>query len=208
MKKFTMLSLAALGALLFAAVSLTGCASSPVEVERVSADTETDLSGYWNDTDVRTVCETLIGDCLTSQRIAQFEQKNGRLPVVIVGTFRNDSDEHIDTTIITKKMETAILNSGKADFVASKGERNEVREERQDQQSNASEATAKALGNETGADFIMTGSVKTMVDKLGGKSTRSYFVYAEMTDVESNKKIWMGENSEIKKIIKTSSTKF
>jgi penicillin-binding protein activator len=188
-------------------VVFAGCSSAP-SVKRVDAGTQTDLSGYWNDTDVRIVCETLINDCLASPRVAQFEKTKGKLPVVIVGNFRNDSDEHIDTSIITKKMETAILNSGKADFVASKDERSEIRDERQQQQGWASEDSAKALANETGADFIMTGSVKTIVDKAGGTATRTYFVYSELTDVETNKKLWIGENSSIKKVIKTPSAKF
>jgi penicillin-binding protein activator len=191
---------------LIASVLLAGCSSGP-EVKRVDSSTQTDLSGYWNDTDVRIVCESLIGDCLDSPRVAQFEAKNKRPPVVIVGTFKNDSDEHIDTSIITKKMETAIINSGKAEFVASNKERTEIRNERDEQQSFASESTAKALANETGADFMMIGSVKTIVDKAGKTATRTYFVYGELVEIESNKKVWVGENSEIKKVIKTSSSK-
>lgn len=191
---------------LVASIFLAGCSSAP-DVKRVDASTQTDLSGYWNDTDVRIVCESLIGECLDSPRVAQFEAKNGRPPVVIVGSFKNDSDEHIDTSIITKKMETAIINSGKAEFVASKNERGELRTERDEQQSFASEATAKSLANETGADFMMIGSVKTIVDKAGKVATRTYFVYGELIEIETNKKLWIGENSEIKKVIKTASSK-
>lgn len=198
--KNRILAFAAIAALLLAA----SCASTP-EVTRVSADTQTDLSGYWNDTDLRIVSESIIRECMGSPRVSQFQKTKGRLPVVIVGTFRNDSDEHIDTTIITKKMETALINSGKADFVASKGERAEIREERQEQQSWASEETAKALAKETGADYMLIGSVKTIVDRAGKMSTRTYFVYAELIELESNRKVWIGENSEIKKVIKASS---
>lgn len=190
-----------------AALALASCSSAP-KVTRVSSDTQTDLSGYWNDTDVRIVCETLLKDCLSSPRVAQFEKKTGKQPVVIVGSFRNQSDEHIDTSIITKKMETAILNSGKAEFVASSGERGELRDERREQQSWASEETAKALANETGADFMMIGSVKTIVDRAGKTSTRTYFVYAELVDLETNRKIWIGENDSIKKVIKAPLIKF
>lgn len=193
--------------LVSAVLLLAGCASTP-QVTRVSSDTQIDLSGYWNDNDVRIVCETLINSCLASPRVAQFEKTKGKLPVMIVGAFKNDSDEHIDTSIITGKMETVILNSGKADFVASSGDRSQIRDERLDQQSQSSEESAKALGNETGADFMMIGSVKTIVDKAGNTAVRTYFVTAELVDVETNKKIWRGENSEIKKVIKTPSAKF
>ena len=93
--------------------------SSGVSVTRVSADTVTDLSGYWNDTDVRLVAETIVDECVNSGAISNYIKKNGKEPIVIVGTFRNDSDEHLDTSILAKKFETALVNSGRVDFVAS-----------------------------------------------------------------------------------------
>jgi uncharacterized protein (TIGR02722 family) len=185
---------------------LGSCSSSP-RVSRVDAETQTDLSGYWNDTDVRIVCDSLIRACLDSPRVTQETARLGRLPVILVGRFRNDSDEHIDTSIISSTMEIAIFNSGKADFVAGGDTRNELRTERQDQQGNASEQTASALGNETGADFLMTGSVKTIVDRAGNTATRTYFVSAEMSNIETNARLWIDQNNEIKKVIKNPKAK-
>jgi uncharacterized protein (TIGR02722 family) len=180
---------------------LASCASGP-KVSRVDADTQTDLSGYWNDTDVKIVCEALINDCLNSPRVSQaIAAMRGKTPMVLVGTFKNDSMEHIDTSIISSRMETTIFNSGKMDFVAGGSVRDALRAERQDQQSNASEATAAALANETGANFMLFGSVRAIVDKAGNQTVRTYFVNAEMTNVETNQRMWMGENSEIKKVV-------
>ena len=187
---------------------LASCAATS-GVQRVDANTQIDLSGYWNDTDVRKVCESLINDCLNSQRVNQaIRAMGGKLPIVLVGSFRNDSSEHIDTSIITSRMETAIFNSGKMDFVAGGSNRAELRAERQNQQSNASEATASALANETGANFMLFGSVKTIVDRAGNQTVRTYFVNAEMTNVETNARMWMGENSEIKKVVTRAKNKF
>jgi hypothetical protein len=168
----------------------------------VDAATQTDLSGYWNDTDVRIVCESLIKSCLDSPRVTAITATLGRPPVIIVGTFRNESDEHIDTSIIASTMELAIFNSGKADFVAGGDTRNQLRAERQDQLENASEDTASSISNETGADFLLSGSVKTIVDQAGNTSTRTYFVSAELTNIETNTRLWLDQNSEIKKVIK------
>ena len=190
---------------------LAGCSSSP-SVKRVAEEEQIDLSGYWNDTDVRIVCDNLVSDCLNSpvvsKRLTEYEVKNGSLPVVIVGQFRNTSDEHIDVSVISKRMEAALLNSGKVDFVASSSERDDLRQKRIEQQSWASEETAKALANEIGADFMLIGSVKTVVDQIDRKAVRNYFVYAEMIEIETGKKIWIGENSEIKKYIKYPAAKF
>jgi uncharacterized protein (TIGR02722 family) len=179
---------------------LSSCASAGVR--QVDTGTQTDLSGYWNDTDVKIVCEALIKDCLNSPRVDQTIRAMGtKTPVVLVGRFRNESSEHIDTGIITSTMETAIFNSGKMDFVAGGSTRDELRAERQEQQSNASEATASALANETGANFMLFGSVKTIIDKAGNQTVRTYFINAEMTNVETNQRMWMATNSDIKKII-------
>lgn len=201
MKKYVLAILA-----FVASVALFSCSST--KVERVDSEEVVDMDGYWNDSDVRIVCESLINDCVSSKTIANYSKVNGRAPVAIVGKISNDSDEHIDTSIVAKRFQNAIINSGVMEFVSDKYEREELREERFDQADNASEKTAKAIGNETGADYMLLGSIKSIVQKEGNKSVRAYFVYAELHDMESNKIVWSGENSNIKKIIKRPSTKF
>lgn len=201
MKNFFLLS-----ALCACLAALSSCAST--KVERIDADTVTDLSGYWNDTDVKQAAAGLVSSCLASQSVAAFPSKHGgKNPVVIVGSFRNLSDEHLDAQILTKQLEAALVNSGAVDFVASSSERGGVREERLDQQANSSEETAKALRNETGADFMLQGTVKTIVDSVDNKMTRTYYITAEMIDIETNKKIWMESDSSIKKFITRSKAK-
>jgi hypothetical protein len=158
------------------------------------------------------ICEDLITNCLISPRVARFVQEysgqnNGKLPACLVGGFKNDSSEHIDTSIITVQMRSAIINSGKLDFVSGGDVRDEIRDERRDQLMYASDETVAALGNETGARLLLTGSVKSMVERVGNISTRSYFVTAEMTNVETNVILWSETNSDIKKIIKQSNYK-
>jgi uncharacterized protein (TIGR02722 family) len=194
-------------------LAFSACVSSNPSVKRVDAGRQIDLSGYWNDTDVRIVCEALIKDCLNSPMVDQaIMAKAGRIPggkkpVVLVGGFRNQSDEHIDMVIIANIMEVTIFNSGKLDFVAGGSTRDEIRAERQDQQGNASEATAAALAKETGADFLLTGTVRTIIDRADNKTVRTYFVNAEMSNIETNQRMWMGQNSEIKKVITRSKVK-
>jgi uncharacterized protein (TIGR02722 family) len=185
-----------LAALLFAA-----CSSTP-RVKRVPSDTVTDLSGYWNDTDVRLVCDALIKDCVSNAKVKQAIASSGKkLPTVIVVPFRNESSEHINTSIISDTMEAAIFNSGVLDFVAGGASRDALREERLQQQGNASEATAARPGYEIGADFMLTGSVKAIIDQAGNKSVRTYFVTAELSNIEDTSRLWLGQNQEIKKTI-------
>ena len=194
----------ALVALVLALGMLSACTSAP-RVTRVDTDARIDLSGRWNDTDARIVSNSLINDCLNAPSVAQFIQQfyaqNGRRPAALVGRFRNDSSEHIDTAIISRAMERAIVNSGMLYFVAGGDTREEIRNERTDQLLFASDETAAALANETGAILLLTGSINSIVDRAGNRTLRSYFVSAELTNIETNRRLWMGENSEIRKEI-------
>jgi len=181
-------------------ILLSSCATT--SVTRIQSGSQNDLSGYWNAVDVKIVCESLMNDCLSSARINQeIKARGSRKPVVIVGRFRNASDEHIDTEIISSTMETVIFNSGKFDFVAGGNTRAAIRSERQDQLANASEETAVGIGKETGANFMLTGSVSVQVDRDGSRSIRSYHVTAELTNLETNTKLWMGQDDSITKVV-------
>jgi uncharacterized protein (TIGR02722 family) len=189
---------------LIAAVLALGCHS----VKRVDADTQTDLSGYWNDTDLRLASDALIEKALAVPALSTFPRTKNRLPVIIVGNFKNASDEHLDTSILATRLEASILNSGKAEFVVSGDLRDQIRAERQDQQSgNTSDESAAALGRELGADYMLTGSVKTIIDQYNKTATRTYYIAAELTDITTNRRIWIGEYNEIKKVIKNPSVK-
>ncbi|MDR2731116.1 MAG: penicillin-binding protein activator LpoB [Treponema sp.] len=182
-----------------AVLLLLSCTGGP---KRVDPSTQIDLSGYWNDTDVRIVCKSFIDDIMASPRFNESVRGFNSRPKVLVGPFANDSDEHIDTGIITTVMEDVIFNSGRLDFVAGGALRDTIRAERLNQREWAGEETAVRLGRETGADFLLTGSVKTIVDRRDNESTRTYFVSSGLTNIENGERVWMKTNSEIKKYIK------
>ncbi len=183
------------------AISVLGCATS---VKRVDVKDEIDLSGRWNDTDSRLVSEEMISDAIKHPWHKRFKRNNdGKLPVVIVGTVKNRSHEHINVQTFSKDLERALINTGEVDFVASSTEREELREERKDQAIHASEETAKMAGAEAGADFMLKGSINTIQDAAGRKSVMFYQVNLELIYIESNKKVWIGEKK-IKKMIKKS----
>lgn len=200
MKKFAFLFAA-----VFTGLIMVSCGST--KVSRVDSDEVIDLDGYWNESDVRIVCDSLIEECISSPRIAKFEGQQGRAPVVIIDSIRNQSSEHIDTSIVEKKFQTAIINSGVMEFVSSSTERQALREEKADQADHSTYDTAKEMDQEAGADFMLKGSVKTIVQSAGDKTVRTYYVYAELHDIKTNKIVWMAENDSIKKVIKRQKAK-
>jgi len=179
-----------------AGISLSAC--SPT-VTRVESDTVTDLSGNWNDTDSRLVAEEMVQDALSRPWLTRFNREHGKPPTVIVGKIQNLSHEHINTRTFVADIERALINSGEVDFVASSQEREEVRDERKDQDLHAKEETRKAMGQETGADFMMKGSINTIVDAIEGEQARFYQTDLTLIDLETNRKVWVGQ----KKIKKT-----
>ena len=192
--------------LIASALLMVSCASTTVK--RYSADENVkDVSGYWNDNDVNQVCTTLIDSCIKSKRVAEFEKKNGRAPVVIIGTIKNKSIERIDTSILSKRFQNAIINDGTLEFVADANQREELRAEKYDQAENAYE-TAKSIGNELAADFMLQGSVTTIVDTVDREQVRTYQVDMQLIDLETNKIIWSDQNNDIKKYIKRAAVKF
>jgi len=186
--------------LLVLSVLLSGCGGG-ITVKRIATTEVTDLSGRWNDTDSGMVSEKMVSDMLSRVWLANFVEKNGTNPTVIVGTIRNMSTEHVNMEVFTKDIERELINSGQVQFVASKQEREEIREERNDQQIYASLETAKRLGQEYGADFVLIGTFKSVEDVIEGKKAILYSVDLELIDVENNLKAWIG-NKKIKKFIK------
>jgi len=182
------------------------CGSSR-KVYRIEPETVTDLSGRWNDTDARLVAEEMIADCLSRVWITDYVAGAGEKPVVTVGTIRNKSSEHIDTETFTSDFERELINSGQVKFVASRIQRDEIRDERFDQQEWASPETMKRIRAETGADFILLGAIKSITDEIEGTKVVYYQTDLEMIDIESMEKVWIG-TKKIKKEISKKKTKW
>jgi len=185
---------------------LFGCSSSR-KVYRIEPNTTTDLSGKWNDTDARLVAEEMIKDCLSRVWLTDFAAAKSKKPVVTVGTIRNKSSEHIDTETFTSDFERELTNSGQVKFVASREQKEEIRDERFDQQDFASPETMKKIRNETGADFILLGAIKSIVDEIEGTKVIYYQTDLELINIESTEKAWIG-TKKIKKEISKSKTKW
>jgi len=172
------------------------------KVTRIDPNTITDISGRWNDTDSRQVAEEMISDVLSHPWLSRFaETHNGKIPVVIIGEITNKTSEHISSETFIKDIERAFINSGKVRVVENADLRNKIREEQQSQQSNATPETRKAMAKELGADFIMFGSINSMIDEYKKKKTVTYKTNLELIDLESTEKVWIGDK-EIKKFIK------
>lgn len=178
---------------------LAACATS---VKRMEVEEIKDVSGRWNDTDSQMVAKAMIQDALSHPWVDQFRRAHGDAqPVLIVGTIRNRSTEHIDTNTFVNDLQRAILNSGEATFVAAPGERDQLRAERDAQAGFTEENSRSFHGEESGANYMLLGSVNSIVDKEGRRAVVFYQVDLELIDMRTNRKVWIGDKK-IKKYVK------
>lgn len=151
---------------------INGCANR--KITRVDPNETIDLSGRWNDSDSRLVSEEMIGDLLTSAWIPRYLKANDKRPVVVVGLVENKSHEHINSETFIKDVEKAIIRDGNIRLVVAGEKRNELRKERAEQQDYASPETTKKWGKELGADFILQGTINSIVDSYKKQKVVTY----------------------------------
>lgn len=190
----------------FLALLMIGCGGGK-QITRLDPGSQTDLSGKWNDTDSRLVAEEMIADCLSRPWLTDFAISQGAKPVVVVGTVDNLTHEHISMETFIADFERELINSSQVRFVAAQDWRAEIRAERQEQQEFASRETMKKMRNELGADFMLQGSIKSIVDQEGGKKVVFYQTDLELVNIETIEKVWIGQKK-IKKGISQGSTKW
>ncbi len=187
--------------LLPALVPLALAACNTKRVTRIDPTSVTDLSGGWNDTDSRLVANAIVTQALGADWLPRASAaRAGRPPAVIVGRFANATMEHIPVDAFVRDVERAFVGSGAVSVVASAADRGEVRAERADQQQNATADTRVRLAREQGAQYMLQGDVQAIEDAQGRERVVYYQVDATLIDLESNAKVWVGQQR-IKKYV-------
>ncbi|WP_036675359.1 penicillin-binding protein activator LpoB [Pedobacter heparinus] len=179
-----------------AAIAVSGMiiSSCSRQVTRVNTDQAIDVSGNWNNTDSRLVAEEMTQTVLGGKWLStHLEEKQGKRPVVVVGVVKNKSHEHIDAETFVKDVEQAFIKSERVRLVQGGKKREELRAEKADQQDNATVSTMKKFGLENGADYILQGSINSIVDSHKRKKVVYYQVNLELTDIQTNEVVWIGD---------------
>tara|TARA_Y100001956_G_scaffold81189_1_gene98096 strand:- start:545 stop:1171 length:627 start_codon:yes stop_codon:yes gene_type:complete len=179
------------GLLLSGTLFLSGCQST--KIERVDSNQEIALSDNWNAKDSQLVAEAMVNDMLTFPWVSDHLKYHSSKPAIIIQSVRNKSHQHIAVDTFLNDLKRAILRTGQADFVANSSIRNEIREERKDQELNASIETQNEMGQELGADYALSGSINSFVDEQDGQRVTFYQVDLRLIDMTSNREVWNGQ---------------
>jgi uncharacterized protein (TIGR02722 family) len=194
MKKLFIISVVVIAASIF-----NSCTTR--KVQRISTDQQVDLSGRWNDSDSKLCADELTQQVLGEKWIPIFEKDHEmKKPSVIVGLIKNKSHEHIDAETFIKDMERSIIKNGSVRLIQAGDKREELRRERADQQDFSSKESIKKWGKEMGADFIMQGTINSIVDSYNNKQAVYYQIDLELTNIETNEIVWIGDKK-IKKVV-------
>jgi hypothetical protein len=108
--------------------------------------------------------------------------------------------EHIPIGTFVRDLERAYVQTGVVRLVAGAEEREEIRDERADQQTNATAETRARMAREMGARFMLQGDVQAIEDSEGRERIVFYQVDVTLLDLETNVRTWMGQHK-IKKYI-------
>ncbi len=184
------------------AAAMSGC--STTKVSRVEAGKEIALTDRWNDEDSRQVADAMIDDMLSFPWLRDFDRTSkGKRATIIVQHVANKSHEHIATDTFVNDIKRALIRSGKVDFVAGGEEREAVREEQKQQDVHASEESRTEMGQETGANFALSGSINSFVDQVEGKRVTFYQVDLKLINMKTTREVWNGQK-QIKKFMERS----
>ncbi|MCM2322962.1 MAG: penicillin-binding protein activator LpoB [Oligoflexia bacterium] len=140
------------------------------------------LDDKYNEADMQQMADTIIKSIVACDYVAKAQKP----PVVIVEKVQNRTEEHIDTVSLTDKIRTSLIKSGKVRFVNKEARGLLDEEYKYAEEGNVSGPTAKKKGKQTGADYILNGSLATNVQQVGNDKFIYYKLTMNLTNLESS----------------------
>ncbi|GAB1410236.1 penicillin-binding protein activator LpoB [Desulfovibrionales bacterium] len=144
-------------------------------------------------TDLQTTAERMTQSLLETRYIA----KAVAPPKVRLRQVKVLADEHIDSKAITDKIRIKLLKSGQVRFLADEANMSEVNKERDFTETATKKTDLKAMTN---ADYIITGTVRSIKKANANMKDVYYLITMELVDPQSGETVWADEQ-EIRKTV-------
>ncbi len=179
--------LACLAATLF---FVTGCSSGPQVSYQDPSKVET-LTADFGTTDVQMITDKMVSSLLETPVFGSDR------PVIWVSPIRNKTSEHIDTKMVTDRIRTSLIKSGRVRFTAA----SDIPKELQKQIAYQNEAgivdstTASQQARQIGAKFMLYGEIGSIVKQQGRSKLVDYQVTLNLTNVQTGIIDWADDQS-------------
>lgn len=158
------------------------------------------LGDQFNENDLQLIAKKMVDSMSTHP---SFQQIPGR-PLLIIGKVKNNTSEHIDMNSLADKVRVNLMRQGKFAFV-NKDAREEIAQEYEYQQSGYVKAgEAKGPGQQASADYLLTGSISSIIQEVGSDKLVYYKMTMELTNLKSGVIEWTDEKELRKKFEKQS----
>lgn len=171
---------------------LGSCAGKSVYVPAGSVT----QSGTFSDTDMRMMASAMYASL--QKRLATIVPADAKPPVVALVHLNNKTSEHIDTDAIADKLQIEMIKAGTLRFVDRSKLHELAKEFDLGESGMTNSETAKRAGNVTGADFLLTGDVGSIVKSSGHDQLNYYRLSMRLLQVETDELVW-ADDFEIKK---------
>ncbi|MDF1662869.1 MAG: hypothetical protein P1V97_13915 [Planctomycetota bacterium] len=144
-------------------LTLTACQTTPAK--RVDENKTENVTIGFGRTDIQEIVATSYKNFVESNQSTWKPAPKGK-PIICIGKVRNQTDEHVDTKMVTDLLRDKLLNSGQVQFTVEKAERATVVDETETQdESGAFEKGAKASNQLTKPQYILNGRFSSIRKK-------------------------------------------
>jgi penicillin-binding protein activator len=152
------------------------------------------LSDQFNENDLQLIAKRMVESLSAS---VSFQQVTGR-PLLLIGRMKNKTSEHIDMESLADMVRVHLSQQGKFAFV-NKEAREQLADEYEYDKSGAVDPNkAKKPGEQVSPDYLLTGTIASIVQEVGNDKVVYYKMTMELTNLRTAVIEWT-EEKELRK---------
>jgi uncharacterized protein (TIGR02722 family) len=196
--------------LLTSLLATFGCVRRDIRSSRY--DDNRKANHEWSGEDTESTSRELIAQMMSDAWYARAVAKKTEneaedtRPFIVLGDFKNKTTEHIESSSFLTSLKGALISSGKIKFVSKMNRSHDLRKNVDEGILYSSEETAKSIGDEDAADYMLFGEITSITNRDGGVTYIYYQINVELHDTESHEVVWVGEKKIKKKIVQRRSS--
>ena len=196
-----LITMALLPALVLTSLQVSSCSS----VRYGDSDKAETLNTDWGSKDLQEFADFMVGSLIETPALNYLDgpgKGDDKRVIVAFGGIANETSEHVNTEMISRRIQDQLLESGKFRFVARKeaAGQSEIEDEVRFQQGSGrvDPAMAKAFGGQLGADIILYGALADItketgrsLERVGTKRKDVYYqFYLSAVDIRTGEVLW------------------